>query len=99
MTAYHTTSVPKHQDFTGPFAIYRKRRSADSTSEPMGDAETTETSAGQGPRRFVIQKHAARHLHYDLRLEIAGALHSWALPKGIPTTSDDQHYAKRAAFE
>jgi len=43
----------------------------------------------------VIQKHAARHLHYDLRLEISGALHSWALPKGLAIDPEE----KRGAFE
>jgi bifunctional non-homologous end joining protein LigD len=86
--------VPKHQDFTGPFATYRKRRSPGATPEPTEDAETP---LGEGPRRFVVQRHAARRLHHDLRLEIAGALHSWALPKGLPTTAEAD--GKRAAFE
>ena len=55
---------------------YREKRSADRTPEPF---------PGSGlprPWMFVVQKHSARRLHYDLRLEWGGALHSWAVPKG-----------------
>jgi len=55
---------------------YRAKRSADRTPEPY-------ESAGVGPRHiFVVQKHSARGLHYDLRLEHEGVLMSWAVPAG-----------------
>ncbi len=56
---------------------YRKKRDFKKTAEPRG--KSAQASAGDS---FVIQKHAARRLHYDLRLEMDGVLKSWAVTKG-----------------
>ncbi|NNM27335.1 MAG: DNA ligase D [Phycisphaerales bacterium] len=60
-----------------PLRDYRDKRDFDRSPEPRGDA--TGRSSG---RVFVVQKHAARQLHFDLRLEMDGVLKSWALPRG-----------------
>ncbi len=57
---------------------YKGRRDFGHTPEPSDDRE----SAGEGPLTFVVQKHAARQLHYDFRLEVDGVLKSWAVSKG-----------------
>jgi bifunctional non-homologous end joining protein LigD len=62
-----------------PLEEYRRKRDPAKTPEPFG-------RRGKGRRApiFVVQRHAARRLHYDLRLEREGALASWAVPKGVP---------------
>ncbi|HEY4733555.1 MAG TPA: DNA ligase D [Gemmatimonadaceae bacterium] len=61
-------------------AEYRKKRDFSRTREPSGEKEVAPARAGR--LRFVIQKHAASHLHFDLRLELDGVMKSWAVPKG-----------------
>lgn len=79
---------------------YRAKRSPDRTPEPFSDADALPGDGVWGaaavgvPRLYVMQKHAARNLHYDLRLELDGVLKSWAVPKD---PSYDQK-VKRAAF-
>ena len=83
---------------------YKKKRNFSKTSEPEGK------SGGKGKENgntFVIQKHDASHLHYDLRLEKDGVLKSWAVPKEPPLTPSirrlaiqtEDHPVEYAAFE
>ena len=69
---------------------YKKKRNFSQTSEPSGAKPS-----GRSGRRFlyVIQKHAARRLHYDFRLELEGVLTSWALPKGVPFVQGEKRLA------
>ena len=62
----------------GELSTYRAKRDFSQTKEPSG-----ETSIATSNRlRFVIQKHDATRLHYDLRLELGGVFKSWAVTKG-----------------
>jgi len=63
----------------GKLAAYRAKRDFARTPEPSGRRRRRPPS---GEQRFVVQRHRARRLHYDLRLEVAGVLASWAVPKG-----------------
>ena len=62
-------------------AEYRRKRDFGRTQEPSG--KTTSSPTRSGRLRFVVQKHAASHLHFDLRLEVDGVMKSWAVPKGL----------------
>src|SRR5689334_4813818 len=67
---------------------YNRKRDPRKTPEPFGGG------AGDGGRPiFVIQRHDARRLHYDFRLERGGALASWAVPKGVPLNPGDRALA------
>ncbi len=72
--------VPAKKDTpTGPdLRAYRGKRRFDRTPEPAGGGEAASSTG----RLLVVQKHDARQLHYDFRLELDGALKSWALPRG-----------------
>ena len=68
---------------------YKEKRSPKTTSEPFG----TKRKKSKGKKIFVVQKHAASHLHYDFRLEAEGVLKSWAIPKGPTLNPAEKHLA------
>jgi bifunctional non-homologous end joining protein LigD len=70
---------------------YKAKRDFSKTAEPKGGKPLPKQV--RGASRFVIQKHDARRLHYDFRLQMEGVLKSWALPKGLPWHQGEKHLA------
>src|SRR5688572_14520205 len=78
------------RDAAQKLSKYRSMRNFSVTPEPSG--EKTRTREGHC---FVIQKHAARRLHYDFRLEHAGVMWSWSVPKGPSLSPKERRLAVR----
>jgi DNA ligase D-like protein (predicted 3'-phosphoesterase) len=80
-----------HRDFRqlvdDSLSAYRAKRSSDTSPEPIG------TVSPVPGRLFVVHKHAATRLHFDLRLEMNGVLRSWAVPKGPSYDTNDKRLA------
>lgn len=76
--------VNQHED---PLQQYRAKRATERTPEPAG------VVSGEPGRLYVMQKHAATRMHWDLRLELGGTLKSWAVPKGPSYDQADKRLA------
>jgi DNA ligase D-like protein (predicted 3'-phosphoesterase) len=72
-----------------PLAEYRRKRDPKKTPEPAGRSRRRR----RGDLRFVIQQHDATSMHWDFRLEAAGVLKSWAVPKGPSTDPKEKRLA------
>ncbi len=77
---------------TGSLASYRAKRRPGGTPEPIPEDGVVPRKR-TGKPSFVIQEHHASSLHWDFRLEHDGVLASWALPKGLPVSPDENHLA------
>lgn len=71
---------------------YRLKRRTEQSGEPNGSSAT---APHEGLPRFVVQRHDARNLHFDVRLEVDGVLVSWAVPKGPSLNPADKRLAHR----
>jgi len=93
MTTEAEPAKPAKAGAPRSLAPYAAKRDFAKTREPAPAAPRR--SAQGSRRRFVVQKHAASHLHYDFRLEMNDVLKSWAIPKGVPLLRG----YKKSAFE
>ena len=82
-----TSASPPVADADAPLSRYHAKRDFRRTPEPAG-------TVGDAPgHAYVIHKHWASHLHYDLRLELGGTMRSWAVPKGPSLDPRDKRLA------
>src|SRR6185436_13442167 len=81
------TASSDDETLASKLSTYRAKRSADSSPEPVG------TVSDVPGHLFVVHKHAATRLHFDLRLEMGGVLQSWAVPKGPSYDMADKRLA------
>ena len=87
-----------------PLEDYQKKRNFDSTSEPKAvSVSTGESSLGEATQikskdmlEFVVHKHFASHIHFDLWLELDGVFKSWAVPKGPSINPKDKKLAVKS---
>lgn len=86
MAEDESTGPPAEPD---SLSTYRAKRSADTSPEPVGHVSDVPGHL------FVVHKHAATRLHWDLRLEMDGVLRSWAVPKGPSYDTNDKRLAVR----
>ena len=91
--------APKKTAPQAALAPYRRKRDFTKTAEPSGAEKSAAASRSSGgaprgrPLRYVIQKHAASHLHFDWRLELDGVMKSWAVPKGPSVVPGERRLA------
>src|SRR5437763_3438933 len=83
----------KRKPGSDPLSTYRAKRSLDQTPEPGARAAAAALAAPSAGGLFVVHMHAARRLHWDLRLEMDGVLRSWAVPKGPSPNRADKRLA------
>src|SRR5438874_9072969 len=82
---------PRSAKRPGTLQLYHEKRNLAVSGEP-GESPVERPKIG-AIRRYVIQKHDATRLHYDLRLEMEGVYRSWAVPKGLPTAAGERSLA------
>src|SRR5262245_29409141 len=88
--AQQARALADERTMSDPLAEYRGKRNFETTPEPRPDA----TKPGAGTT-FVVHRHEARNLHYDLRLEHEGVLRSWAVPRGFSYDPAEKRLAVR----